>query len=520
MRRSELESRAPRQWALTDPSGRGRLVRTERAARINYPQMPLIYSARWVLPILSPVIEAGAVAVDNSTIVAVGSRREIVSRFPDSRVLDFGEAAILPGFVNAHSHLELTVMRGFLEREEGDFSAWLRKLTVARMAMTPEDLLVSATCGAIEAARAGVTCLGDASSSSAQAMKALREVGLRGIVYQESFGPDPSLAFENVAKLSEQIREMREIESDLVRAGVSPHAPYTVSAPQLKLISRLAIDEKLPLMMHAAESLAERLFMLEGRGPFAQGLSQRGIKWQAPGISTIEYLGRHGILETKPLLAHCITVNDNDLELIKQAGASIAHCPKSNAKLGHGRAPYSEFVAREIRVGLGSDSVASNNTCDILEEARFATLFARLPPDHGDLFRGVLLPAPDRVSSPTISEGRDSLATSGTPAITAEQSLFAATLGGARALGLDSEIGALAVGMQADIAVVSLSGAHQQPAWNPVDTLVLSSSGKDVLLTMVAGEEIYRKGRVGVDETKFQTELRTVRTKLDSIKVA
>src|SRR5438034_2964243 len=180
--------------------------------------MPLIYSARWVLPILSPVIEAGAVAVDNSTIVAVGARQEIVSRFPDSRVLDFGEAAILPGFVNAHSHLELTVMRGFLEREEGDFSAWLRKLTVARMAMTPKDLLVSATCGAIEVARAGVTCLGDASSSSALAMKALREVGLRGIVYQESFGPDPNLAFENVAKLSEQIREMREIETDLVRA--------------------------------------------------------------------------------------------------------------------------------------------------------------------------------------------------------------------------------------------------------------------------------------------------------------
>jgi 5-methylthioadenosine/S-adenosylhomocysteine deaminase len=457
--------------------------------------MTFIYSARWVLPIISPVIEAGAVAVDNSTIVAVGSRREIVSKFPDSRVMDFGEAAILPGFVNAHSHLELTVMRGFLEREEGDFYAWLRKLTVARMAMTSEDLLVSATCGAIEAARAGVTCLGDASSSSTQAMKALREVGLRGIVYQESFGPDPNLAAENVAKLSEQIREMRDLESNLVRAGVSPHAPYTVSAPQLELISRLAIDEKLPLMIHAAESEAEKSFMLEGRGPFAEGLRQRGIDWQAPGTSTIEYLGRHRILETRPLLAHCITVNENDLELIKQAGAGIAHCPKSNAKLGHGRAPYSEFVAREIRVGLGSDSVASNNTCDILEEARFATLLARLPSAIDPQFRDGLLPTDDYA--------------------TAAQSLFAATLGGARALGLDNQIGALVKGMQADIAVVSLDGAHQQPANDPGDTMVFSSSGRDVVMTMVAGKEIYRDGKVGADESEYRTRIETLRTKIE-----
>ncbi len=461
-----------------------------------HPKMTIIYSARWVLPIISPMIEDGAVAVDNPRIVAVGSRREIVSRFSDARVVDFAEAAILPGFVNAHSHLELTVMRGFLEREESDFFAWLRKLTVARMAVTPEDLLVSATCGAIEAARAGVTCLGDASSSSTQAMKALREVGLRGIVYQESFGPDPKLAAENVAKLREQVREMREQENELVRAGVSPHAPFSVSAPQLELIARLAIDEKIPVMMHAAESEAEKLFMREGLGPFAEGLRERGIEWRAPGISTIEYLDLHGILQTKPLLAHCINVDRNDLELIKQAGAGIAHCPKSNAKLGHGRAPFAEFVSQGLNVGLGSDSVASNNTCDILEEARFATLLARFPSDPDDPSGGGLPPAQDL--------------------ITAGQSLFAATLGGARALGLDHEIGALANGMQADLTAISLAGAHQQPVRNAADTLVFSSSGRDVVMTMVAGKEIYRDGSVGrADQGEYQTRLKTVRAKIE-----
>src|SRR5712671_8178168 len=150
--------------------------------------MNAIYSARWVLPIISPTIEGGAVAVEDSRIVAVGPRQDLLARFPESRLEDFGNAAILPGLVNAHSHLELTVMRGFLESVEQDFAAWLRKLTTARMAMRAEDLLVSATCGAIEAARAGVTCFGDSSSAATHAMKALQEVGLRGIVYQESFG--------------------------------------------------------------------------------------------------------------------------------------------------------------------------------------------------------------------------------------------------------------------------------------------------------------------------------------------
>ncbi len=469
-----------------------------------------IFSARWVLPIISPVIESGAVAFEGSNIIAVGPRTEIASRFPDSRIEDFGEAALLPGFVNAHSHLELTVMRGFLEREENDFLAWLRKLTVARLAMTAEDLLVSATCGAIEAARAGVTCLGDASSAATQATKALQAVGLRGTVYQESFGPDPKLAAENVASLREQISELRTMETELVRCGVSPHAPYSVSGPQLELISRLALDEQLPVMMHAAESQAEKLFMLKGQGAFAEVLRARGIEWQAPGISTIQYLKRHGVLEARPLFAHCINVDDSDLELIKQSGAGIAHCPKSNLKLGHGRAPFAEFIARGLSVGLGSDSVASNNTCDLLEEARFATLLARL----------------DQVGSPTGTDGSDPLdnetigthsGASAPAAVDAEQALFAATLGGARAMGRDDQIGALAPGMQADITVVNLNGAHQQPAADPSAALVFASSARDVLLTMVAGKEIYRDGRVnGLDESEFQQCLAQVRSRIDS----
>src|ERR1044071_9354422 len=118
--------------------------------------------------------------------------------------------------------------------------------------------------------------------------------------------------------------------------------------------------------------------MLKGEGPFAEGLRKRGIEWRAPGVSTVQHLDRHGVMSTRPLLAHCISVDDADMNLIKQRNAGVAHCPKSNAKLRHGRAPFADFLSHGLNVGLGSDSVASNNTCDILDEGRFATLVARL----------------------------------------------------------------------------------------------------------------------------------------------
>ncbi|HEX8890888.1 MAG TPA: amidohydrolase family protein [Pyrinomonadaceae bacterium] len=450
--------------------------------------MTNLYCARWILPIASSPIEDGAVAVDGSSIVGVGSRDKLIARFSQSLIQDFGEAAILPGFVNTHSHLELTAMRNYLEHEEGDFFAWLKKLTVARLErMTPDDLYVSAAWGAVEAARAGITCMGDASDSASSSMRALRDVGLRGIVYQEAFGPDPARARENFEILQEKVVRLKEYETTLVRVGASPHAPYTVSAPQLELITEFALEENLPVMMHAAESRAEELFMLEGRGAFAEGLARRGIEWHAPGISSIQYLARHGVLRSRPLLAHCIHVDEADIETIKDTDARVAHCPKSNAKFGHGRAPFARFIGQGIKVGFGSDSVASNNTCDLLEEARFALLTSR--------------------------------ATEGLSAsmqiLNAETALQTATLGGARSLSLESQTGALIEGAQADIVAVALNGAHQIPLYDPKPALIFASSGRDVLMTMVAGRVVFSEGRVQtVDEERLRARLKEIRDKL------
>jgi len=445
-----------------------------------------LYCARWVAPVVSHAFEDGAVAVAGARIVGVGARAEMVAQFPEAAREDFGAAAIIPGLVNCHTHLELTAMRGYLEDVEDDFFAWLRKLTVARMTrMTADDLRVSATWGAVEAARAGVTCVGDASSYADASMAALRDVGLRGVVYQEAISPDARVADELLSKLRADVARVRESESELVRVGVSPHTPFTVSERLLAGVTDYVHAERLPLMIHAAESADEDELMRHGRGAFAESLAARGIAWRSPRMSPIQYLSERGVLAARPLLAHCVRVDEADIETIREARASVAHCPKSNLKLGHGRAPYARMS--ELTRGFGSDSVASNNTCDLLEEARFATLLARLHPNE--------------------STGR---------LYTAQHALADATHGGALALGYEGRTGALASGREADLAVVKLDGAHQIPVYDPERALIFSSSARDVVLTMVAGREVYRDGRIAtVDEGRLRARMAEIREKVN-----
>ena len=452
-----------------------------------------LYCARWVLPVSSAPLPDGAVAVRGAEIVGVGTRGDLSQRFANTRVRDFGEAAILPGLVNCHSHLELTAMRGFLEREEGDFPAWLRKLTVARNeVMTTEDRFTSAAWGAVEAARAGVTCVGDACDMSAASMGALKRAGLRGVVYQEVFGPDPRDARERLDGLRAKVERDRRGESELVTLGVSPHTPYTVSASLLRLVTDYALAENLPMMVHAAESEAEELFMREGRGPFAESLRSRGIEWSAPRISSISYLARCGVLRARPLLAHCVRADGQDISILKEWGARVAHCPKSNAKFGHGRATFASFIAAGVDVGLGSDSVASNNACDMLEEARFAALASRAAGEH--LGGGRMLGADDV--------------------------LRAATQGGAGALGLGAEVGTLTEGAQADLAVFSLEGVHQTPVYDPAAALVFASSGRDAVLTVVAGREVFSEGRMTtIDEDGLRARVTDVARRLAEVTI-
>ena len=423
-----------------------------------------ILAASYVLPISSEPLADGAVAIDGDKIIRVGIRDSVVAEFPDPEIEDFGEAAILPGFVNCHSHLELTAMRGALDDVEHDFRSWLLKIHGLRSAMTDAEIEASAIAGAREGAAAGVTCFGDIGRNGEAGLNALKTVGLRGILFQETdFSPDNRTADEDFAKLGAKYEQLQKAETELVRVGISPHSTYTVGSRLFELIAQYAILNRIPLTIHAAEAQNEIELLTKGDGFFNEVYERFGLEWQSPHCTPIEYLERLGVLSTSPLMAHCVKVSDSDIEKIAANGATIAHCPKSNAKFGHGYAPFERFQDAGISVGLGSDSVASNNVCDLLEEARFAALSARNRPERSRF-------------------------------ISAKEVLHAATLGGAKALGLDNLIGSLEPGKHADLAVISLSHQAQLPVSDIHGALVFSSSARDVELTVVAGRTIYERG--------------------------
>jgi len=422
-----------------------------------------LLTANYILPISSTPIHYGAVAIDKDQILAVGTTDWMRREFPLAEVEDFGEAAILPGFVNCHSHLEITSMRGALDDVEHDFSAWLLKLNGLRADLTDDAICDAAVAGAHEGAQAGVTCFGDIGRMGHAGLAALKRVGLRGIVFQETeFSPDNRTADEDFKQLAAKYEALSAEETALVRLGLSPHSPYTVGSRLFELIAQYSILNRIPLTIHAAESAHEAELLEHGTGLFRGFYERFDLEWESPQCTSIEYLERLGVLAARPLLAHCVRLSENDIRRLANNGISVAHCPKSNAKFGHGYAPFEALLDAGIRVGLGSDSVASNNVCDLLEEARFAVFAARNRDDSAKF-------------------------------ITAKDVLETCTMGGAKALGLDHLIGTLEAGKQADVTIISLANIAQKPVSDVHGALVFSSNARDTLLTMVAGREIYRK---------------------------
>jgi cytosine/adenosine deaminase-related metal-dependent hydrolase len=403
-----------------------------------------VYAADWVLPVDGPPIADGAVAVENGRIAAVETAAELG---PGRR---FADAVIVPGFVNAHSHLEYAVYAGFGDGL-ADFSEWIALHVERKDRIGWDDFVAIAELGAAECLASGVTTVGDCSFSGAAAV-ACAHLGLRATVYLEVFGAEPDAILERFGRLHGQAADAF---GDLVRPGVSPHAPYTCTRAAYEAAASLG----LPIATHVSESPAELDYLLRGEGDWA------GFPFlvDPPGTTGTRLLDELGLLGPGLVAAHCTHVDDEEIALLARSGTGVAHCPRSNALLGCGVAPLRELRAAGVRVGLGTDSPASTPSFDFFEELRTATMAARARDRRPD----ALLPA---------------------------AALELATLGGARALCLEKDIGSLTPGKRADLAVVSLADSPFLPWEDPAAAVVFGGSPDRVLVTLVEGAVRYEKG--------------------------
>ena len=438
--------------------------------------MTRAYSADWVVPVDSEPIRDGAVLVEGDTITAVGTKEEIASDYPDPEWVEYSDSAIMPGLVNCHAHLELTGLRGSVDEFDFDFLTWLKTITSLRLELEDEESIgFSALLGAAEMVAGGVTTVADIGRMAYAGHRALNEIGMRGIVFQETeFYPDSRDSGKGFESVRSKFELVRSQDNGLVTTGISPHAPYTVSGELFERIACYSKEEGVSITIHAAESRHEKDLLANNSGLFAENFYSE-MSFEAPGTSVIRYLETTGILETRPLLAHCILIDREEARILADNCATVAHCPVSNAKFGHGVAPLDMIRGEGVGVGIGSDSMASNNRCDLFEESRVGLLLQRAKGDEE---------------------------------LSASDMIRMMTLDGAKAMGLGEEIGSLTSGKQADFIVIKIDGYGQLPVHNIDSTLVFSTNRSAVTDTFVAGKPVYQNGAIcAIDEVQLKEKV-------------
>jgi cytosine/adenosine deaminase-related metal-dependent hydrolase len=402
-------------------------------------------SADWVLPVDGPPLRDACVTWEDGRIVEVASGRA---------ERHFDDAVILPGLVNTHSHLEYAVYAGFGDGRP--FGDWLGVHISRKRLLAHAEMVAIARRGAADSLAAGITTTADYSFSGASAIAA-GELGLRAIVFLEVFGSDP-----DDARRQFEAARLHAAESELVRIGISPHAPYTCSVD----VYRWCVSLGIPVGTHLAESEAENEWLTAGTGPLAPG---RSLLVEPTGRRSVATLA--DVLGPELLCAHCVHLDSAEIDLLARLDVPVGHCPRSNALLGCGSAPLAALRAAGIRVGLGTDSPASAPSFDAWEELRTAVYMSRAREQRPD-------------------------------ALGADDALRLATLDAASALGLADELGSLTPGKRADLTVLSLAGSPYDPVEDPVVAAVFGGSPTGILETIVDGHPRYRQGETAWHEVR------------------
>jgi 5-methylthioadenosine/S-adenosylhomocysteine deaminase len=395
------------------------------------------------------VIEHGAVAVDRGAIVAVGPQSEVAAAYRGRQVLDARGGIVLPGLVNTHTHAPMVLFRGIAD--DLKLMDWLQRFIFPAEKKNVSAAFVTAgtRLAALEMIRSGTTTFADMYYFEEQVALAAKEAGLRTVAGEtliEFPAPDHATTRDGLAYAE---RFLQRFQGDpLVTAAVAPHSTYLANPETIRAARALADRYGAPLLVHLSESADE----------------QRQVR-DKYGKTPTEHLRDLGFLRKGVVGAHGVWLTTADRAILKAADAGVVHCPQSNMKIASGAAPVGDMLKEGLRLGLGTDGAASNNDLDMFEEMLTAALLAK-----------------HTTGDPTVAPAAEVLAM--------------ATIGGARALGMEDRIGSLEPGKRADLVIVGVDRAGLRPVYDPVSHLVYVAKGADVRDVVIEGRVVMRDRRV------------------------
>ena len=408
------------------------------------------------------VIAHGAVAIDGSRIVAVGQASEVARAFTGRATIDVSGDLVLPGLINTHGHAPMVLYRGLAD--DLALMDWLQRYIFPAEARTVSPAMVrtGTRLAALEMIQSGTTTFTDMYYFEEAIAEATKEAGLRAVLGETVIKfpvADAKTPAESLARAETFIARFHG--DPLITPAVAPHSAYTLDAATLIACRDLAVKYGVPLLTHLAETEDE----------------VRIIGEQAH-LTPAGYLDSIGFWTPRTLVAHGVWVTDDDIAILARHHVAVSHNPESNMKLASGTAPVPRYLAAGVTVGLGTDGAASNNDLDMFEAMRQAAFLHKL-----------------QTKDPRV--------------LPATQALELATIGGAKALGLEASIGSLEAGKQADIIVIGTSKARLTPLYDPVSQLVYATHGDDVTTTIVNGRILMLNRRVlTLDEASVLSDAR------------
>jgi len=411
----------------------------------------LMISARWVVPVepAGTVLEQHAVVVRDGRIVALAPTADVRNSYACKQAVDLPFHVLMPGLINLHTHAAMTLMRGLAD--DLPLMQWLNEhiWPAEGKHVSPDFVYDGTLLACAEMLRGGVTCFNDMYFYPEQAARAALDAGMRAAIGMICIEFPTGYATDAQDYLRKGLAARDRFRGEaLLSFCLAPHAPYTVSDRSFEQIRTYAAELEVPIHLHLHETQDE----------IRESLTRYGVR-------PLERLHRLGLLGPGLIAVHAVHLLEHEIDLLAAQGASAAHCPSSNLKLASGIAPLARFVERGLNTGLGTDGAASNNRLDLFEEMRIAALLAKAQSGRAD-------------------------------SVPAENALYMATLGAARALGLEQRIGSIVPGKLADLCAVNLDTTGLAPVYHPLSHLVYAAGREDVSHVWVAGRAQLQDGHL------------------------